>query len=128
MDDLLILSSGLFFLALASGMLGPGVAFAAVPFLGLFITDLVHEVQPLSLLLNGVTAMLLTLGFARSGLVDRRKAGMLAAITSVSVPVGAHLVQYVEQRNVWMFILPQRFILCTGCLERPRRWCSVRGL
>lgn len=37
-------------------MLGLGVAFAAIPFLSFFYPGLVHEVQPLSLLLNGVTA------------------------------------------------------------------------
>jgi uncharacterized protein len=37
---------GLFVLAVLSGMLGLGVAFAAVPFLSLFLPDLVHQVQP----------------------------------------------------------------------------------
>ncbi len=41
-----ILAGGLFVLAVVSGMLGLGVAFAAVPFLGLFLPDLVHQVQP----------------------------------------------------------------------------------
>lgn len=41
---------GLFLLAVISGMLGLGVAFAAVPFLSLFLPDLLHRVQPLSLL------------------------------------------------------------------------------
>ena len=41
---------GLFVLALISGMLGLGVAFAAVPFLGFFFVYLVHQVQPISLL------------------------------------------------------------------------------
>ena len=40
---------GLFVLALISGMLGLGVAFAAVSFLGFFFEDLVHQVQPISL-------------------------------------------------------------------------------
>jgi len=101
MDDVTIISAGLFLLAFVSGMLGLGVAFAAVPFLGIFISDLVHQVQPLSLL-NGVTALLATLGFAWSKLVDWRKAAILAAVTTVSAPVGALLVQFVEQRYVWL--------------------------
>jgi uncharacterized membrane protein YfcA len=101
MDDVSIISAGLFLLAFVSGMLGLGVAFAAVPFLGIFISDLVHQVQPLSLL-NGVTALLATLGFAWSKLVDWRKAAILAAVTTVSAPVGALLVQFVEQRYVWL--------------------------
>lgn len=55
---------GLFVLALISGMLGLGVAFAAVPFLGFFFEDLVHQVQPISLLLNGVTAIFAAVAFA----------------------------------------------------------------
>lgn len=44
---------GLLVLSVLSGMVGLGVAFAAVPFLSLFLPDLVRQVQPLSLLLNG---------------------------------------------------------------------------
>jgi len=102
MEEVSIISAGLFVLAFVSGMLGLGVAFAAVPFLGIFISDLVHQVQPLSLLLNGVTALLATLGFAWSRLVDWRKAAILAAVTTASAPVGALLVQFVEQRYVWL--------------------------
>jgi uncharacterized membrane protein YfcA len=102
MDDVVIISAGLSVLAFISGMLGLGVAFAAIPFLGIFIPDLVHQVQPLSLLLNGVTALLATLGFARSGLVDWKKAAILAAVTTSFAPVGALLVQFVEQRYVWL--------------------------
>ncbi len=57
MNDTAVMAIGLAVLSVASGMLGLGVAFAAVPFLGLFLHDLVHEVQPLSLILNGVTAL-----------------------------------------------------------------------
>jgi uncharacterized membrane protein YfcA len=63
----LVIVIGLAILSFISGMLGLGVAFSAIPFLGLFMQDLVHQVQPLSLLLNGVTAFLSTLGFAKSG-------------------------------------------------------------
>lgn len=38
------LSAGLLVLSVVSGMVCPGVAFAAVPFLGLFLSDLVHQV------------------------------------------------------------------------------------
>jgi uncharacterized membrane protein YfcA len=67
--ETIVIASGLFVLSLVSGMLGLGVAFAAVPFLGFFMTDLVHQIQPLILFLNGVTALFSMLGFARSGLV-----------------------------------------------------------
>ena len=43
---------GLFVLALISGMLGLGVAFAAVPLLGFFFEDLLHKGKPFILLLT----------------------------------------------------------------------------
>lgn len=66
---------GIAVLSFVSGMLGLGVTFAAIPFLGLFMSDLVHQVQPLSLTLNGVTALFATFGFAKMGYIDWRKAG-----------------------------------------------------
>jgi len=101
MDKNFIIIAGLFILAFVSGMLGLGVAFAAVPFLGLFLPDLVHQVQPLSLLLNGITAMFSVFGFAKSGYVDWKKASVLAVITTTFAPFGAYLVQFVEQTYVW---------------------------
>jgi hypothetical protein len=92
-------------------MLGLGVAFAAIPFLGLFMQDLVHQVQPLSLLLNGVTALLATFGFARSGFVDWKKAIPLAAITTASAPMGAYIVQFIEQKIVWIIYFAAVFYL-----------------
>jgi uncharacterized membrane protein YfcA len=97
------ISIGLFLLAVASGMLGLGVAFAAVPFLGLFLHDLVHQVQPLSLFLNGVTALFALFGFARSGLVQWRPAIWLAIVTTVVAPLGAWLAQHVDPRWLWAF-------------------------
>lgn len=52
MNEAAVMATGLAVLSVASGMLGLGVAFAAVPFLGFFLYDLVHEVQPLSLFLR----------------------------------------------------------------------------
>ena len=69
-----VLIGGLFGLSIVSGMLGLGVAFAAVPFLSFFMPDLVHQVQPLSLLLNGVTALFAVFGFAQGGFLDWRRA------------------------------------------------------
>jgi len=69
MNENIIMVMGLGILAVVSGMLGLGVVFAAVPFLSLFLPDIVNMVQPLTLLLNGFTALFATLGFARSGLV-----------------------------------------------------------
>ncbi len=97
-----IMVIGLLVLSILSGMLGLGVAFAAVPFLGLFFTDLVHQVQPLSLLLNGITALASAIGFARSRLLDWRRALPLSAITTAAAPLGAYLVRFVPQVYVWV--------------------------
>ncbi|WP_353683810.1 sulfite exporter TauE/SafE family protein [Thermodesulfovibrio sp. 3907-1M] len=102
MKESIIIVAGICILSFISGMLGLGVAFAAIPFLGVFMEDLVHQVQPLSLLLNGVTALLSTLGFAKSGFVDWRKAIPLSIITTVSAPIGAYIVQFVNQKYVWI--------------------------
>jgi hypothetical protein len=96
---------GLGMLAVASGMLGLGVAFAAVPFLAFFLPDLVHQVQPLSLLLNGITALFAVFGFAQSGYVDWRKAIILAIVTTLSAPFGAWLAQYTPVMIVWIAYL-----------------------
>ena len=92
---------GLFVLGTISGMLGLGVAFAAVPFLGLFLPDLVHQVQPLSLLLNGITALAATYGFARSGFVEWKRAIPLAVVTTVVAPIGSYAAQFVPQMYIW---------------------------
>ena len=92
---------GLFVLSVLSGMLGLGVAFAAVPLLGIFLPDVVHQVQPLSLALNGLTAASSAIGFARSKLVDWRTALPLAVVTTLTAPLGALLAQRVDPRAVW---------------------------
>lgn len=96
MSQNLFIIVGLFILAIVSGMLGLGVAFAAVPFLGLFFPDLVHQVQPLSLLLNGITALFAVFGFARSGYVDWKKAIILSVVATVSAPIGAYLAHFIN--------------------------------
>ncbi|MDZ7402272.1 MAG: sulfite exporter TauE/SafE family protein [candidate division KSB1 bacterium] len=101
MNQHLIISIGLFILAIISGMLGLGVAFAAVPFLGLFLPDLVNQVQPLSLLLNGLTALFSTFGFAKSGYVDWQKAIILAIVATVTAPFGAYLAHFIPQIYIW---------------------------
>ncbi len=102
MPHFVIIAGGLFLLSMFSGMLGLGVAFAAIPFLGFFYSDLVHEVQPLSLLLNGVTALFAAWGFARSHLVDWKTALSLLAVATVFAPVGALVAQVIPQKIIWV--------------------------
>lgn len=107
----MVLTMGLFVLAIISGMLGLGVAFAAVPFLSFFMQDLVHQVQPVSLLLNGVTALFAAFGFAQSGYVHWKKAGALAAVTTLFAPFGAYFVQFVPQIYIWyVYLLAVAFL------------------
>lgn len=105
MDDFRIMVIGLAILGFISGMLGLGVAFAALPFLSLFLPDLVHQVQPLTLLLNGVTALVAAVAFARSGFIDWPKALGLAAVTTVVAPFGALLAQYTNPTIIFVTYL-----------------------
>jgi len=111
MNETIIMIAGLFLLSIISGMLGLGVAFAAIPFLGLFLPDLVNQVQPLSLLLNGVTALFAVFGFAKSGYVDWKKAILLTLVATIAAPIGAILVQYVPQIYIWYLYFGAVFFL-----------------
>ena len=107
----LVLVTLLLGLSVLSGMLGIGVAFAAVPFLSLYLPDLVNQVQPLSLLLNGVTALFSLIGFARAGHVDWRRGGILALATTLSAPIGAYFVQFVNAVYIWAVYFVSRLSL-----------------
>lgn len=105
MSNFWVIVGGMSLLSVISGSLGLGVAFSAVPFLSLFLPDLVHQVQPLSLLLNGVTALFAVFGFARSGHVDWGKAAMLAVVTTLMAPIGSMLAQFAPVMLVWALYL-----------------------
>ncbi len=97
----LILTPLLFGLSFLSGMLGLGVAFVAVPVLGLFGYDLKDVIQPWTLLLNGLTAISGAVAFWRAGMVDRRGALILVIITTIGAPVGVWLLQFASTDQVW---------------------------
>ena len=101
MSQNVVIITGLLILSTISGMLGLGVAFSAVPFLGLFLSDLVHQVQPLSLLLNGLTALFSTFGFAKGGHIEWRRAIILSVVTTLAAPIGSYLVRFVPQLYIW---------------------------
>jgi len=117
MEHFIVIVIGLTVLAVLSGMLGLGVAFAAVPFLSFFLPDLVNQVQPLTLLLNGLTALLATLGFAKSGYVDWKKAIILAIVTTVAAPIGSYLVHFISQQYVWYVYLAAVVYLTYGLFK-----------
>jgi uncharacterized membrane protein YfcA len=105
MDDTTIMVLGILILSVVSGMLGLGVAFAAVPFLAFFLDDLVNEVQPLSLLLNGVTAVVAAIGFALSGFIEWRKAIALTVVATAFAPLGAMLAHVIPVDAIWVIYL-----------------------
>lgn len=134
MSEQIVIVIGLLILSIVSGMLGLGVAFAAVPFLGLFLPDLVHQVQPLSLLLNGLTALASTFGFARSGYVEWRRAGLLAVVTTAFAPAGAVVAHRVPPAWIWsVYVLAAAYMayrLFRPVTERPghERFALAVGL
>jgi hypothetical protein len=101
MDPILLLTPLLFGLSFLSGMLGLGVAFIAIPVLGLFGYDLKDVIQPWALLLNGLTAIGGAIAFWRAGMVDKRGALILVAITTIGAPLGVWLLQFASVDLVW---------------------------
>ena len=108
---------GLAVLSCISGMLGIGAAFAAIPFLSFFMADLVNEVQPLSLLLNGVSAGVAGFGFSQSGYIDWSKAIILAVVMTIFSPVGAYLVRFLPEIYIWYIYLASVAILAYKMLS-----------
>ncbi|MCS6923324.1 MAG: sulfite exporter TauE/SafE family protein [Fimbriimonadales bacterium] len=97
-----LIAIGIMVLAFFSGMLGFGVALAAVPYLSLFFPDLTHQVQPMSIALGGATALLAALGFARSGYVEWGYGWRLALTAALVAPLGVWLAQRVAPALLWV--------------------------
>lgn len=91
----------LFALSFLSGMMGLGVAFIATPVLGLFGLELKHEIMPLSLWLNGLTAIASAVAFSRARMVDWRTAVPLLLITTLLAPLGVWLLRFVPTVMIW---------------------------
>jgi uncharacterized membrane protein YfcA len=121
----IIIITGILLLSIISGMLGLGVAFSAIPFLSFFYHDLVNRVQPLALLLNGITAIFSAFGFARSGYIKWKEALILSLITTLSAPVGAFLVYFVKPIYVWLIYLAS-VIFLTYRLFKPVKADTVQ--
>ena len=96
---------GMFCVSVLSGMLGIGVAFAAIPILAFGGGDLVHEVQPVALFLNGITALFSALAFSRAGYVDWPSALWISAVATVLSPCGAYFAHFLEARALWVCYL-----------------------
>lgn len=98
----LLLTASIFCVSIVSGMLGIGVAFAAIPILGIHSQDLVHEVQPIALFLNGITAMFASVAFGRAGYVEWPRSVKLAAVCTAFAPLGSWAAQYADERTLWV--------------------------
>ena len=103
-----------------SGMLGLGVAFIAIPVLGLFGYDLINVIQPWALLLNGLTAISAAVAFWRKGMVDKRGALILVTITTVCAPIGVWLLQFATVDLVWWLYVGVLLFLAFFWLSRHR--------
>ncbi len=88
-------------LSFLSGMLGLGVAFVAIPALGLFGFELKHVIMPWALLLNGLTAISAAVTFLRKKMVDLKTAIPLVLLTTLAAPVGVYLLRFVETSTIW---------------------------
>ncbi|MBK9697512.1 MAG: sulfite exporter TauE/SafE family protein [Propionibacteriaceae bacterium] len=97
----LVLSVVLFGLSFLSGMMGLGVAFIATPVLAMFGLDLKNEIMPLSLWLNGVTAISSAVAFARKKMIDWRTAVPLLIVTTIAAPIGVWLLQFTSTSLLW---------------------------
>jgi hypothetical protein len=102
MNDTAPMILGIGLVSILSGMMGIGSAFAAIPLLSLFYTDLTGQVQPLALLLNGCSALFALIGFSQARLVDWRKAFMLSIPATVCAPIGAYLAGLSTDNVIWV--------------------------
>ncbi len=123
------MAAGIFVLSVFSGMLGFGVALAAIPFLSLFLTDLVHQVQPLAMALGGTTSLFAAIGFYRSGLVDTRLGAWLALLAALASPLGVMAAQRVPHQIIWVaYFVSAGYMLWRLIQARPLQTAPRRQL
>lgn len=113
MSLLIGVNLALFALSFLSGMLGLGVAFVAIPALGLFGFELKHVIMPWALWLNGLTAISAAATYMRKKMVECWAAAQfdpwLVATTSVTATVGAQLGALFMAQRVKSVVLKRAF-------------------
>lgn len=125
MGDVIAINGVMFGLAFLSGMLGLGVAFVAIPVLGLFGFDLKHVIMPWALLLNGLTAISAAVAYLRRRMVDLRTGIPLLLLTTLAAPVGVYLLRYAGTATIWwifvavLAFLALRMVTRKAGPERP---------
>ncbi len=101
MEQQILINAVIFGLSFLSGMLGLGVAFVAIPALGLFGFELKHVIMPWALLLNGLTAISAAVTFLRKKMVNLKTGIPLVILTTLAAPVGVYLLRFVETATIW---------------------------
>ncbi|MBC7345006.1 MAG: sulfite exporter TauE/SafE family protein [Clostridia bacterium] len=116
----LVISLLIFVLSFISGMLGLGVAFVAIPVLGLFGLDLIHVIMPLALLLNGLTSVSGAIAFLRRKMVDLRLGLPLLAICTAAAPLGVYLLRFVSTTTVWWVFVAALVFIAARMIFPPK--------
>jgi uncharacterized protein len=115
-----VLYVAIFSASVISGMLGIGVAFAAIPILGVGNMGLVNEIQPIALFLNGVTALFSAVSFTRAGYVRWPRALSLAVVASIFSPLGALAAEKTGETLLWaVYFLAVLVVVCLLWRDRP---------
>jgi len=118
MGEQLLINGAIFALSFLSGMLGLGVAFVAIPALGVFGFELKHEIMPWALLLNGLTAIAAAVAYLRKGMVDLKTGIPLVILTTLAAPLGVYLLRFVETITIWWVFVGVLVFLAGGLLIR----------
>lgn len=120
MEQQILINLAIFMLSFLSGMLGLGVAFVAIPVLGLFGFELKHGIMPWALLLNGLTAISAAVTYLRRRMVDLRTGIPLLILTTLAAPAGVYLLRFVSTATVWwIFVGVLVFLAARMIMKRP---------
>lgn len=120
MEQPVLINLAIFVLSFLSGMLGLGVAFVAIPVLGLFGFELKHVIMPWALLLNGLTAISAAVAYLRRRMVDLRTGIPLLVLTTAAAPVGVYLLRFASTATVWwIFVGVLGFLAARMVTKKP---------
>lgn len=120
MEQAVLINIVIFALSFLSGMLGLGVAFVAIPVLGLFGFELKHVIMPWALLLNGLTAISAAIAYLRRRMVDLKTGIPLLVLTTAAAPVGVYLLRFASTATVWWIFVVVLVFLAVRMVARRR--------
>lgn len=116
----LIVNAAIFAASVVSGLLGIGVAFAALPILSFSGGDLVDELQPVALALNAVTAFFSAVAFQRAGYVRWRRAAWVALVATAASPLGAMAARALDPATLWTaYLVAVGIVIALGLYGTP---------